>query len=422
MISKFVQPRDLDSFFLTSKQVRELNKAHITEHWVLKKKYKHLFSHIDADGLHNFGTLVDLVKRILTVPQAASYVEDFDIQGWHRAWINGSHLADWRSDDMLSEENRLRFHEAISGTKYVPADLDDAWMEGFQDGCEDHLLGLLLILLPNLSTLNLNEVPHWNNLMTDTIRPISQDPKPEALTMLKCVTLSSKDTPTPLHMVKNFAALPSLRQLHAENVNSTFLDQYASPPDSKVTSLRLRKCFVEPEMLHEFLSSFTSLVTFEYTDGTRVRNDAGPGSNDFWICSSLKHNAKHSLKKLTLKSPDRTTSTLIGSLHTFEVLEELDVDMVALLNRSTINSDSGMLNRVLPASIKSVTLRHCYGACAMDPVDYARIVHEFLMQRKRALPHLQALNFRPNKTSKALKFALQDVAACEAAGITLTVD
>jgi hypothetical protein len=422
MISNFVQPRDLDSFFLTSKHIGELNQACIAEHSTLKKNYKHLISHTNFDGIANFGTLANSLRKVLTVPRAASYVEDLDIRGWHMGWINGSHLDDRRSNDMLSEENRILFNAATLGSKYVTADLVDAWMGGFEDGMEDQIVGLLLIVLPNLSALNLMGVCDWDNLVTDTIDRISQDPKLEALTMLKCVTISGKETPTPLHVVKSLAALPSMRQIHAENVSTTSEDQYASPPDSKVTSLCLLKCIIGPEFLHEFLGSFTSLFTFEYTDGTRFRDDAEPGSNAFWICNSLKHHAKHSLRKLTLRSPYRKNSTIIGFLQTLEVLEELDVDFGALLNSRLFGIGYGRLNQVLPASIKKVTLRHFSGAGVMESGFHVRIVHHVIMQGKQALPHLQALNFRPKKNSKTLKFSLRDIAACEAAGITLTVD
>lgn len=422
MISKFVQPEDLDSFFLTSKHIRNLNEAYITEHLTLKKDFSYLDSHTSDEGTNEFGTMANLLKEVLTVPRAASYVKDFDIRGWHASWNDGSHLDDWRSDDMLSEDNRVVFDKAISGSKYVPANLVDAWLVRFEDGDEDQILGLLMTVLPNLSKLSLSDVPHWNNLLSNTIKRISQDPKPEALTMLKCVTLSGKDTPTPLHVVKNLATLPSMRQIHAENVSTTIHDEYESPPDSKVTCLCLTKCLVEPEFLHAFLSSFTSLVTFVYTEGTRVRDDGGPGSNAFWIHSSLKHNAKHSLRKLTLRSPYRKTSTLIGSLHTFIVLEELDVDFGAMVNRRGVGIGSRMLTQVLPASIKKVTLRHLPGEDGMESEFCVRIVRDVVMQRRRALPHLQALNFRPDKNGKPLNFPLPSVAACEAAGITLTVD
>lgn len=420
MISNFVQPRDLDSFFLTSKHIRELNQACITEHSMLKKNYKYLISHTDSDKIDNFGTLANLLRKVLTVPRAASYMEDLDIRGWRMGWITGSHLDDRRSNDMLSAENQILFNDAMSASKYVPADSVLSWMEGFDDGFEDQIVGLLLIVLPNISSLNLTEVSDWDNLVADTIDRISQSPKLEALTMLKCVTISGRESPIPLRVLKSLAALPSMRQIHAENIFTTNFDQYASPPDSKVTSLCLTKCAVEPEFLHEFLGSFTSLATFEYTDDTRVPYDTGTQSNAFWICCSLKHHAKHCLRKLTLRSPYREKSTAIGCLRTFEVLEELDVDLGALLNRSCFDTGYGLLTQVLPASIKKVTLRHFSGN-VMEP-GHISLVQDVVMQRERALPHLQALNFRPKKKTKTLRFPLRDVAACEAAGLALTVD
>lgn len=96
------------------------------------------------------------------------------------------------------------------------------------------------------------------------------------------------------------------------------------------------------------------------------------------------------------------------------------MDLGALLDRSCFGIGYGLLTQVLPASIKKVTLRHFSGN-AMEP-EHVRVVRDVVLQRERALPHLQALNFRPKKKTKTLRFPLRDVAACEAAGLALTVD
>ena len=90
--------------------------------------------------------------------------------------------------------------------------------------------------------------------------------------------------------------------------------------------LSLKHCLVEPEQVHKFLSSFDSLVTFEYTDGGGARNDTRPNSNIFRIYNSLEYHARHSMRRLTLRGLAGAPLTPVSSLHNLEALEELNVD------------------------------------------------------------------------------------------------
>ena len=414
LVSKFIQPRDLDNFFQTSKRIRELNAGSIAEHKSLTRTYSHITYHPATALIPRIGTLAKLLRDVLTSPRIASYMENFDLQGYNTSWNTEE---EQRKKDTLTEPNYSLFDKAFEGSKYIPSGEAAEWMESVELGAEDQFLGLLLTLLPNLSILDIsgNCLWDWDTFLSDTIKRISQDLEPSALTMLTCVTLSSSHRQVPLYIVKYFAGLPSMKQIRAKDVFTTDEEKYASPEYSNVTSLSLKDCVVEPEPLYEFLRSFGSLVTFEYTDSTSVQGQLN--SNLFWVCSLLDHHARHSLKKLTLRGPSGAILSPLRSFCGFEALEELDVDKCALVSSRKFGSRS--LTEVLPKSIKKVVLRHPKPA-ASDC--YTALVQDVVESKRRALPHLKALNFRPYNGQKPIQFSLGLIAACETAGITLTVD
>lgn len=133
------------------------------------------------------------------------------------------------------------------------------------------------------------------------------------------VNLSSTDERIPSHLVKAFASLPSLRQLHARHVYASSEDRGASLR-SNVTELSLRGCRLGSEQVYDFLSSFQSLATLDFTNIPDNEGDPQPTSILFWIRNALKNNAKNSLKKLKVRARKASVITPMGSLRDFEAL------------------------------------------------------------------------------------------------------
>ena len=233
-------------------------------------------------------------------------MEYLDIPQWHMSWTNDPKLAPMetlRRKDMLSAANKKLFDGAVEESNYIPAGGFNQWKDQFTSGCEDQVLGLLFIRLPNISTLHLSAA-YWSyNSLTCTLDRISRDPRPTALTMLTQLTLSTENRQTSFELVKMFASLPSMRQIYAKDVIAGSGDTYPCAPHSKVASLNLISCQAEPDPMFELPSTFDYLVAFEYTsakpDGHCL---SGKNlNNTCWIHNALLHQAKHSLKKLTLR-------------------------------------------------------------------------------------------------------------------------
>lgn len=421
IITDFVRPRDLDSFFQTSRRIRELNAAYIPKHKRLTRTYR-CVTYDSAIGFHReTGTLARFLKDALTSPRIAEYAEEVDLDGWKMSWDDNPEVApeeDSRRTDMLSETNQKIFHEAIKRSRYVPTEDVADWIGAFEDGAEDQILGLLFTLLPHLSVLNITEVPlgGWNNRLSATIKQIAHNANSDAFKELTRVVLSSEGAQVPFPVIKAFAALPSMRRIYAKNVYTRNEDTYGSLNESHVTQLSLPGCRVQSEILYKFLGSLHSLAVLDYTDGNRFRHDVRPHPSHFRICNSLIQHAKHSLKKLTIRAPAGVQSTPIGSLEDFVTLEKLDVDNCALLNGTEFGPQR--LTEILPRSIQEVVLRH---PDIQSVTKYLRVVQDVIEFKKQDLPHLRCLDFRPYHSCRPMQFPLPLFISSAAAGISLTV-
>lgn len=166
--------------------------------------------------------------------------------------------------------------------------------------------------------------------------------------------------------------------------------------------------------MFDFLSFFDSLTSFEFTEDEHEKT-VGSGSMTFWIRSCLDRYARRSLKKLKIKTfnPDEIYQ-VVGRFRTFNALEELDIDLEALIDEGAYGI--GTLPEKLPASIKKLTLRHP----TYEGEAHLRFATDVL--RKQALPNVELLSFKPYSEAEALELPLRLEAACEEHAISVTVD
>ena len=419
LISKHVRPPDLDSFHLTSKHIRNLNEAHISNHLTLKRRYQNIRRDPTIWGSPEpkDTTWAKILKETLTSPSVASYVEEVDIQGYHKSWLNPA-MHDTRENERraetLLESNVILFEEAAQSSKYLSDKVN--WMDYVVNGYEDGLLGLLLTLLPNLSCLALSVTCSGRDGITDVVESVSQDLTPLSFTMLTRVTLSGESSEVPLHLIGAFAIMPSMRHLYAENINCTARVRTPTTRRSKVTHLCLLRCYVEPEPLFELLCLFDSLIEFEYTHGERKRrsHDLNIDYTPFWITSALKQNSAQSLKALTLRGHvSGVMSAFIGCLQPLTMLEELDTDLEALMGEGE-DEYCPKMSESLPVSLTKLRLHHLIG-----DYDLEGLLHVILNPKLKQLPRLRSLEFTPENT-EPLELPLRWKSACKKAGISLT--
>lgn len=412
IISSFVQPKDLDSLLLTSKHIRALNGDLITEHKNLTRQHQHTRTHM----LYN---LADFLKDVVLSPRISSYVETMEILSVYNEWISIRSEQSPKIDDMSIEMRESLFAKFSKSSKYViPMEMGNPWISGIEDKREDQILGLLLPLLHNIVNLMIYEIPDWDNCLTDTIDLIAQDSKPSALTLLTRVFLSDDSCQIPLRTVHHLAILPSMQSMYVKGIKNDLPGYVDHPAISAVTNLSIRDCRVQSETMFEFLCCFESLIAFDYA-GAENLDKRDSMRIHFWICKALTQNAKHSLRKLAIKSRPRGQSNpiFIGSLQSFRALEELDVDVEALLEDGV--SRLSKLSTVLPRSIKKVTLRHSTDdGDGEDELMY--LPEDLLSTTKKRLPLLEALNFRPYKQARVLLMPLHWIANGELAGVALS--
>lgn len=432
LISNFVQPPDLDSFYLTSKRIRELNESNIELHLAMKRWYQEII-HTEIGGFPypHTGTWAQLLTIAVSSPWMAAHVEDVDIRGWHSRWstrVSLAEIEDTRKNDTLSKRGQDVFATAIEQSKYVPNAESSNWSDGIKTGCEDNILSLLLEVLPNLSNLALSmkgDDVSFRYCLTKML----VHPKSTTFSNLKRVTLSSDNGPTHLDDLKHFAALPSMRYICAEDI--TIMNRVTNPRiiKSSVTTLRLLSCNIVPEMMFELLCSFHSLIDFEYTHATpeSISNHYNNlvHYKPFWLVAALKQSTKHSLQKLRMKGynespqsygPNDESRDLMGSLRPFDALEEVETDLELLYGGiCDLNTE---FSEVLPESIRKVTLHHH----EVDGVE-CRMVEDLVKgivpPKNRALPKLENLHFRSVDAAPA-PLPVRWRAAFEAVGITLT--
>lgn len=254
--------------------------------------------------------------------------------------------------------------------------------------------------------------------LSETIESIAKLPKPDALTQLTRVTLSSHHCQTSLHLISAFAALPSMQQIYADAVvgpeeSSDFQFQH-----SEVTTLSLTSCDVSSETLFDFLCAFKRLTKFEFT--TRFALFTMTNAYEpFWILAALRSHSSHSLEKLTMRGNcDLTKAAPMGPLRSLSRLQELDTDIEALFGGHSV---SDLPDNFLPTSISSITLRHE----VKNTTVFTDLVKSllFLKRDKQTFIYLRSLQFikddgkgDPGSDLFRLK------AACAAADISLTLE
>lgn len=394
LVMKHVQPQDLDNFFLCCKHFRQLGGAYVREHMELKRRFKFIEQGKLSDNSHQGqGRSINLLKEIITSPRKASYVEKLAIRGADTKW----------NEESLSEPFQTIFKEEVRLSRYLPTAQTMRLIDRSRSGWKVTFLNLVLTLLPNLSTFKMDGL-FADKMLTviSTTYRISQDPQPTILTMLNRVEISADIGPLiPLGVIECFATLPSVRDLYANGVyNRSYGFPYNKRP-SRVTSLSLTSCDVGAETLSKFLRSFDSIVNLEYIHEDLSEGHEKEGFLPAGISDMLGTGARKTLKTLTSRGDPK-----MGSLLSYNVLEEIDADLEAMI--WNVSAAVQKLEDVLPISMKKVTLRHQYGN------DTIRIclMPETPAPVEQALPVL----------GMPLDLSQRWLDVCTAAGIALTFD
>lgn len=87
LITAYVEPPDLDNFFLILERIRQLNISIILTHLQTKQKYQRIA--LETDERHNYprmGTWAGLLCQGLNLSDIASIIENLNVRGWNQSW------------------------------------------------------------------------------------------------------------------------------------------------------------------------------------------------------------------------------------------------------------------------------------------------------------------------------------------------
>ena len=458
-ISYYIRdPYDLDSWFMTSRLIYQLNTAYIRQHNYLTDRYgciacmgEEYGNHYPTESLVR-GTyqakLVDLLREIVNGDtRIAPYVQVL-IQAEDRN-------AEDEPDDELgweeTEEGQL-LEDLLSQSPYFDSrnsmcEIVD-WMSRFVFGATGPSLGILLTLLPNIQRLDLMNFEAWPFLLKP-IHRIADDPGATALSMLTTVNLIQNDHPTPLAFLLAFASLPSLKTLTASSVITRpevafeleILDHFYHR-QSRVIHLNLQECSLHPSILGPLFRFFVRLESLTFLERSPALDrvfsslwmtafDRLPASLDDALCHSA---SVRTLQALTFRTfqPSLVT-TALKSLRRFELLKRLDIDLNVLVPGALRASDrANVVNRMvpdgypvyetladtLPPSIERVTIYDPTG----EHDRRLRLLQRSLYPSKDSLQNLKQIHFELEPLDRAWELPWMLHAARDRQEVQIFVD
>ena len=372
-----------------------------------------------------------LLDRILQEPRIALYVREITFTGW-----NSERATDPKFAFLVpySEEISLRLEQAAS--EFVPKEKSRVWMTEIFHGNEDPIVSLLLILLPKLATLRLEGLGSERAELRYTLDRIARMKIPNApLSLLHHVDLLCAWDMSGARIPRLFAALPSIRSIHVEQIGthisfSNLSITEAAPQASKLEELTLFNCRVSLKSLKYILTGLKALRSFTFV-ATRYLN-----FDSTWFRDLLFAVAGSTLESLTLLTRDEKRN-VIEDLRIFKYLRNLHVETQILLDYFPIGFDEASLAKALPPNLQTLTLE-CSGQG--DEFVIGKYISKLAQMKKELLPQLQEVDVSLrngtkdfNKPPDGAPFAITEghsyealVKACDAQGFkfhvtTLTV-
>jgi len=332
LILRHIPPKDLEAFSQVSKTIRQNLAWLFQEHDELKRAYRTFTYHKNTPR----GAPARFLKTILNQPRIADYVRKMDVEGWEMEFEEST------SHFKYTIEDFELFSKTLRASKYVfPRMLE--WLLGrMKEGDEEHILTLLLTLLPNLEHVRL--VNNYHMALGYTLHLISCEDPIQCLARLESLHLEAQEVELPSHvdfplMLPDFGNLPSMKTLCVHNAsagaygyNKQERRKYYPPSLTvAITHLTLSSCSIYASVLRGFLARCTNLESFHYwPDQYPLDGGAFETFNPAGIIEALQYRSINTLKRLTILSKTQP-AVCMGSLQPFRMLEELTTDLSLLI-------------------------------------------------------------------------------------------
>lgn len=394
-----IHPNDILNFSLCRKEVHLLAREILQEH----KSWQQTYTHVVLHGCHrhqNDSHPLQLIREICMDWKIGEFPKslrveccDVDENESDHEDDDKKYEAEKRKDGITTQTIIQDIGSYIREKAMLSAHLPNLVLEelciSINKGYRAAMIGLLLLLLPNLETICFNSYT-WNASSLDEIldtvasRDLYGHPaRAKALTRLSQIQiLGARDNVAgeDFWYLLPFAALPSMRTIFGTFVSSPDDKPMEWPPSfrsSHVTEITLQHSGIEVQHLTQLLSSVSALKRFTYSHNQGLDNDNASMKAHKIIGALLEH-AEHSLEYLALtghcdfRDAEEDKHYNKGSLQGFRVLKEvflhsdIYVDQVPY-DGSSPDPDEGIYGErskdviralvdVLPPSIETVQL------------------------------------------------------------------
>lgn len=403
---------------LTSKKTQMLTEQHLYQYWGAGDVNHNEWSDAQQRSLQRF--LLTIILR----PELANHIRCIEACNWRIRRPSGhANLLVGPDEDLFNQ-----VAEEFDMLKYGD------WSAHLKAGSTDPLIALLLMLTPNLQSINFI-VPEGSWWPRDIIGRTISGPLPENahnFAHLRHITYSgSSDKPFfNFHEVLPFFRLPSMqcvftigcRDPHGpEGLEKGRKRNYyplMKAGESSITDIRLQFSEFKPSIIEAMVRSCRALESFsvsydlsyEYTiHGRSHSHDHTRRSHALAVLDPPElgkalSSAKHSLRTLKVyvenfRCYQRFRSLQgapqikpIGSLRSFEGLSTLEIGVVMLLGNDA--SSAPMLADILPSSLEMLHLRDDKNIvhCDWDTAGIVTHLVALAVDGPTRLPRLQSMN------------------------------
>ena len=299
-----IEVDDVYNFSTASRRIYLLSCELLPEHCDLKRR----ISTISNRGSKT-GVFARVLNEILLNPRAALYPSVLDIDNSHTEWEDDDPSVPKKYRHLSLRDldfNLLR--RALRATGLLKDTEIGNWIKSITKGDEHPLIASLLILLPNLTSLNYSSFVFSEPCIFQALCIITDSCNHSGplkrLREVQCDYLNVKDYNDygDLELIRSIARLPSIQSICGQglvaDIDNTFVTGWRTLPSSKITTLKLTNSAIDIKTLSEFLYTTHRLEHFTYSP---FDSNSHPEYFDpFRIRTSLQQNARKTLKTLSL--------------------------------------------------------------------------------------------------------------------------
>ena len=391
---------DIESLAASCRTINTLAKSKVKRHHELKKKYSRLAFRDCGDSryvpaVHPIYVLRDVLHDA-TVAQYPTIIRSTQLSNNYDEWLdNDLDIAKWEAVRAVAVGCESEIMNAIYQCPFIEIPEREAWKAQIMQGNGGAIFGLLLTLLPHLTSMVIEQRPEGLLMkMFKRIVELQQRPHihaPQALTKLAridTIPYYSMDDMTPaceFDFFSQYALLPSMRSITGSGLDTDIGGDDQSfqwrhnPGISDVREINIARSTVDGESITNLLRGVRALESFSLSCDADMYTR--PVYQPRRIIDGLKHYTKCSLSYLDLTGIRTEMITVeVGDLESdlrgFEKLKQLHIRHTLLghhdrpcmaASSGKWDQCSGKSNResscwserlvdVLPASLESLKL------------------------------------------------------------------